>query len=156
VFGILRVGLWVLAALALRGVRWAYAAYVVGGLLYLPAQVGFHLRAPKCDLVLDVPLAMVSLHNYAHVVLFALFFVMTCRQFRAVKASTFAWAAIATLVMGALVELAEGVSSRNCRLRDLVPDAAGAVLGTVIVLLWSAARQALRSRREATGRPTAA
>ena len=146
-FGIIRVGLWILAALALRGVRWAYAAYVAGGLLYLPAQVGFHLRPPKCDLALDGPLAMMSMHNSAHIVLFALFFVMTCRQFRTVSASTFAWAGAATVVMGALVELAEGVSNRNCRLRDLVPDSAGAALGSFTVLAWSAARGALRSRR---------
>ncbi len=133
--------------LALRGVRWAYAAYVVGGLLYLPAQAGFHVRAPRCQLVLDVPLAIMSMHNYAHIVLFALFFVMTCRQFRTVSASTFALAGAATLVMGALVELAEGMSNRNCRLRDLVPDFAGAVAGSLIVLGWSAARGALASRR---------
>jgi hypothetical protein len=134
--GIIKVGLWVLAALALWGIRWAYAAYVVGGLLYLPATVGFHLRAPACELVLDPRLAMISLRNYAHIVLFALFFVMTCRQFRTVKASTLAWAGAATLVMGVLVELAEGVSGRgHCRLRDLVPDSAGAVLGSMIVLL---------------------
>jgi hypothetical protein len=145
--GVIKVGLWVLAALALlRGVRWAYASYVVLGLLYLPATAGFHLKAPVCERALDGPLAVLSLHNYAHIVLFALFFVMTVRQLRGVVSwPAFAWAGAATVAMGALVELAEGVSGKgHCRLRDLVPDSAGAVLGASIVLVWTAARRHFR------------
>jgi hypothetical protein len=36
----------VLGILALRGIRWAYAAYVLLGLLYFPARVGFRLNPP--------------------------------------------------------------------------------------------------------------
>jgi hypothetical protein len=153
VFGVLKVAIWALAALALlRGVRWAYASYVVLGVLYLPATAGFHVRAPACERALDAPLAVLSLHNYAHIVLFALFFVMTVRQVRgALSWSTFAWAGAATVVTGALVELAEGVSGKgHCRLRDLVPGSAGAALGAAIVLLWTAARRQL-SRSEPGG-----
>ena len=46
--------------------------------------------------------------------------------------------------MGLFVELAEGISGEgHCRMRDLVPDAAGALLGAVYVLLWNAARKRL-------------
>jgi hypothetical protein len=55
------------------------------------------------------------------------------------------WAFLAVIVMGALVEIAEGVSgSGHCRSRDLIPDAAGGLLGAVIVLLWNK----LRGRRQ--------
>lgn len=36
--------------------------------------------------------------------------------------------------MGALVEISQGVTGKgHCRLRDLIPDAVGALLGSVIV-----------------------
>ena len=43
--------------------------------------------------------------------------------------------------MGLLVELAQGISgAHHCRLRDLIPDAAGVVLGAGIVFLWNRMR----------------
>lgn len=130
-------GFLVLAFLSLRGVRWAYVTFVVLGLLYFPVSVGFRLNPHPCELIPDLALALFSLTNYAHIVLFVLFFLMTIAQFRKYTWSTFAWAAFAGIVMGALVELAEGVSgSGHCRLRDLIPDTAGILLGSVIVLLW--------------------
>jgi hypothetical protein len=61
--------------------------------------------------------------------------------FRSNATSAFMWAGLMTLVMGALVEIGEGISGRgNCRLRDLVPDSAGVLLGTTAVLLWRRAR----------------
>jgi VanZ family protein len=49
---------------------------------------------------------------------------------------SFIWAALITMTMGALVEIAEGVTGKgHCRSRDLIPDAAGALIGAVIVLL---------------------
>ncbi len=122
--------------LALRGVRWAYAAFVALGLLYFPAKVGFRLSPRPCQLALDLPLALHSLTNYAHVVLFALFFVMTSAQFRRPGRAAFAWSAAATILMGALVEAAQGVTGEgNCRLRDIIPDAAGVLVGAGVVLL---------------------
>jgi hypothetical protein len=125
-----------LGVLALRGVRWAYVAFVVLGLLYFPAKVGFRLAPRPCQLAFDIPLAIHSLTNYAHVVLFAVFFVMTTAQFRLSNRPAFAWSALVTIVMGALVEVAQGVTGEgNCRLRDLIPDAAGILVGSIIVLL---------------------
>ena len=126
----------VLGLLALRGVRWAYVAFVVLGLLYFPAKVGFRLDPRPCQLTFDIPLAIHSLTNYGHVVLFALFFVMTSAQFRVSNWPVFAWSAAATIVMGTLVEVAQGVTGEgNCRLRDLIPDTLGILVGSVIVLL---------------------
>lgn len=126
----------VLGLLTLRGVRWAYAAFVALGLLYFPAKVGFRPSPRPCQLAFDSALAAHSLTNYAHIILFALFFVMTCAQFRALNRRAFFWSAAVTLMMGALVEIAQGVTGEgNCRLRDLIPDGAGILIGSVVVLL---------------------
>jgi hypothetical protein len=133
----------VLAILSLRGVLWAYVAFVLLGLLYFPARVGFDLNPTACELAVDARLALLSLTNYPHIVLFAIFFVMTCCQLRGSGGTTFAWAGVITVSMGILVELAEGIAGRgHCRLRDLVPDTAGALVGAGIV----AARAGLRRR----------
>jgi len=135
----------------MRGRRFAYAAFVVVGLLYFPARVGFHLSPRACQVALDVPLALHSLTNYPHIILFTIFFVMSTRQFLASTGSTFLLAGLMTLVMGALVEAAEGITGRgNCRLRDLIPDSAGAVIGAVGVYFWAKARTFVLSRRERT------
>ena len=130
----------VLALLSLRGIRWAYVAFIVLGLSYFPAKAGFRLDPHACELLVGPRLALFSLTNYAHIVQFAVFFVISCAQFTRPGVSTrtaFVRAALATVVMGALVELAEGLSGRgHCRLRDLIPDSAGVVLGLVAVLLW--------------------
>lgn len=127
----------VLAVMSLRRMRWAYVAFVLLGLFYFPAKVGFQFSPRACEFALDLPLAMFSLTNYAHIVLFALFFVMTSAQVRGAGWSTLLWAGVITLAMGLMVELAEGVTgSGHCRLRDLVPDTAGAVLGAAIVAVW--------------------
>ena len=136
------LGFLVLGILSLRGVRWAYITFVLLGLLYFPASVGFRLNPQPCELTLNIPLAIYSLTNYAHIVLFVLFFLMTSAQFRMSHWSGFAWAALASITMGMLVELAEGVSgNHHCRLRDLIPDAYGIVLGAGIVYLWNRIRR---------------
>jgi VanZ family protein len=132
----------VLALMSLRGVRWAYGAFVLLGLLYFPAKVGFRFSPPACELALEIPLAIFSLTKYAHIVLFAFFFLMTSAQLRGMGWSAFAWAGVMTLIMGALVELAQGVTGKgHCRLRDLVPDTAGAFLGAAVVAAWRLVRR---------------
>ena len=136
------LGFLVLGVLSLRGVRWAYITFVLLGLLYFPASVGFRLNPQPCELTLNIPLAIYSLTNYAHIVLFVLFFLMTSAQLRMSNWSGFAWAAIAAIIMGMLVELAEGISGKgHCRIRDLIPDAVGILLGSVTVLLWNMIRR---------------
>ena len=46
-----------------------------------------------------------------------------------------------TMVVGALLELAQGVCGEgHCRLRDLLPDAAGAFLGWALLVILVGAR----------------
>ncbi|MEW6737199.1 MAG: VanZ family protein [Acidobacteriota bacterium] len=125
-----------LAVLSLRGNRWAYIAFMVLGLLYFPMSVGFHFNPQPCELTPSLSLMIFSLTNYAHITLFALCYVITSAQFQKHNWSAFAWTILITIVMGALVEVAQGVTGKgHCRLRDLIPDTAGALLGAVIVLL---------------------
>lgn len=141
-----------LIVLSLRGVRWAYATFVVLSLLYFPARAGFRLDPTPCQLAFDLPLALLSLTNYAHVVLFALFVLMTSAQFRTFNLRVFAWAGLATLAMGASVEAAQGISGwGNCRLRDLVPDGAGVLLGGLIAALRAGLRSARLGRHPLQG-----
>ena len=45
-----------------------------------------------------------------------------------------AWAFAASFVFGFLVEMAEGATGiHHCRMRDLIPDMTGAVIGAVII-----------------------
>jgi hypothetical protein len=135
------IGFLVLGILSLRGMRWAYITFVLLGLLYFPASVGFRLNPQPCTLIPSIPLAVHSLTNYRHIVLFVLFFLMTSAQFRMTQWSGYAWAAVACIAMGLLVELAQAISGNgHCRLRDLIPDAAGVVLGAGIVFLWNIVR----------------
>ncbi len=140
-----RVGAGVLALLALialRGKRWAYLAFVVLGLLSFPAQAHFRVHAPRCDqLIPTMHVLVLSLQNYAHIALFAGFYWMSWVQFRRTKAR-FAWALLATLLVAALVEVAEGMTGRGrCRVRDLVPDTAGALGAALVLALWSRVRR---------------
>ena len=126
----------VLGALAFRGVRWAYVTFVALGLLFFQARVGFHLNPQPCECALNVPLALFSLTNYGHVVLLAIFFLLTAVQARGYPAPRqYLIAAGAVLTMGVYVEVAEGITGKgHCRLRDLVPDAAGALLGALVLV----------------------
>jgi hypothetical protein len=136
------LGFFVLGVLSLRGVRWAYITFVVLGLLYFPVSVGFRLDPQPCELTFGMPLAIHSLTNYRHIVLFVLFFLMTSAQFRMSNWQGFAWAALAAITMGVLVELAEGITGKgHCRSRDMIPDTVGILLGAVIVLLWNIIRR---------------
>src|SRR5438034_259562 len=129
-----------LALLALRGKRWAYPAFVVLGLLYFPAQTHFHVHVPKCEQLLPTMHALVlSLHNYVYIALFAGFYWMSWVQFGRSDARG-VWALLATLLVGALVEITEGMTMTgrgHCRLRDLVPDAAGALGAALLLAVWS-------------------
>jgi hypothetical protein len=141
-----------LALIALRGKRWAYLAFVVLGLAYFPAQTHFHLHAPKCELLLPTLRMLVPLlHNYAYIALFAGFYWISWVQFRDANARG-VWALVATLLAGALFEIAQGISAPvaragaraaaraaagPCSVRDLVPYVAGAVGAALLLGIWS-------------------
>src|SRR5213595_1048999 len=159
-----RIGAGVLALLALialRGKRWAYFAFVVLGLLYFPAQTHFRVHAPKCEQLLPtLHLLVPLLHNYAYIALFAGFYWMTWVQFGRSGARG-VWALVATLLVAALVEIAEGMTGGgrgqvHCRVRDLVPDAAGAVGAALLLAIWSRLRRKPAYVRLVRPRPAAA
>lgn len=137
----------VLAVLAMRGARWAYAAFVVLLLLYFPWSRGFHLDPHRCDLTVDLPLALQSLSNFAHITMFSIFFLMTMGQLRMAGWQRFGWSIALTLAMGAAVEIAEGLSgAHHCKTVDLIPDLMGALLGLMVVFLGGMIASAKLSR----------
>ena len=138
-----------LLIVALRGKHWAYAAFVVISLLYIPAQAGFRFSPPSCELAPSLRLIVFSLQNHAHIVLFAAFYGLSWVQFRAAGWAGFAWAGVATLLMGALLEIVQAVTGRgHCRIRDLLPDLTGGLLASLLLALWYR-RRGQPSRREA-------
>jgi hypothetical protein len=138
------IAVFALGILALRGVRWAYIAFILLGLLYFPMSVGFQLNRRPCELTFGLSLAIHSLKNFPHIVMFAIFFVMSIAQFSKPGRAAFLWAGVAVIIMGALVEIGQGVSGKgHCRSRDLIPDAIGALLGASVVLLWRRIRMRL-------------
>jgi hypothetical protein len=135
-----------LGVLAFRGARWAYVTYLVLGLLFFPARVGFHFHPQPCESAFNLPLVLFSLTNYKHVVLWALFFLMTAVQLRRYgPRPRLLIATGAALAMGIYVELAEGITGQgHCRLRDLVPDLAGAIVGAILVLALPGLRRTFK------------
>jgi hypothetical protein len=137
----------VLGLLSLRGIRSAYVAFILAALLYFPVSVDFRLNPRACELDIDPSLAVLWLRDYTQIALAAAFFLMSYAQFRASRRSPFVAAGFATVAMGGLLEVAEGVTGNgHCRLHDLVPAAAGAVAGAALVSLWSFAWNAISSR----------
>ena len=134
----------VIAAFALRGARWAYAIFVLLGLFWIPGTVGFHLHRPDCETLVGFDLALYSLTNYKHIVLFGIFFMMTWVQLRSVRHALLL-AAVATMAMGVLIELEEGATNRHCRLRDLIPDSVGVLVGAGAARIWRAREAAASS-----------
>lgn len=142
-----RRGRW--ADLALQAGRWAYGFFVLLALLYFPSRSGFALVPLQCQWTFDLALARHSLTNYAHIVLFAMFFLLTYAQIPRVPRAA-VWAAAVTLVMGLLVELAQGVTGQgNCRMRDLIPDAVGILVGLVLLAAGSTIARKTIGRRVA-------
>jgi hypothetical protein len=122
--------------LSLRSIRWAYVGFVFLGVMYFPLKTGFRFDPQPCELTCGLSPAIHSLTNFAHIVMFGLFFVITSLQFRDWNWPVFMWAAALTLLMGAMVEIGEGVTHQgHCRLRDLISDSAGILLGSGIAPL---------------------
>lgn len=117
----------------MRVSRWVFAIFVVLAVLYFPVRGGFDLAAPTCQWTFDLALAAHSLTNYPHMVLFAIFYLLTYAQLPGVQGAA-AWSVAACLAMGLAVELAQGAAGYgNCRMRDMIPNTVGALAGALIV-----------------------
>jgi hypothetical protein len=125
-----------LGVIALFGKRYAYAAFVVLAVARIPARTGFRLHAPPCETAVTLAGSALSMTKWAHIMLFGWFFLLTAAQFNRKTAANMGLALAATVAMGLLIELEEGATGTgNCRMRDLVPDTAGALIGWVLVIL---------------------
>lgn len=121
------------ASHALLASRLAYAALLVQALLYFPSKSGYQIGPVKCQWTFDFALGVHSLQNYPHIMMFALFFLLTYAQLWKVR-NAFVWSAVVCITMGLFVELAQGATGAgNCRMRDLIPDAVGVLIGAGIV-----------------------
>jgi len=115
--------------------RWAYGAYMLVAVARIPARTGFHLRRPACDARPTLENAARSMTKLPHVVLFGLFFLVTAAQFDRIDRRTRSWSVVATAALGLLVELEEGATrTGNCRLTDVLPDVAGALIAMALLL----------------------
>ena len=128
--------------------RWAYALFVTYAVVRIPTRTGFALDAPRCDLRMDGALLLEALGKVPHVVLFGAFFLMTWTVLAGGIGRRFVIAMAATLLFGLVIELEQGMTGTgNCRLRDLVPDAAGGLVAFVAVMVWER-RPRMARRRE--------
>lgn len=128
-----------LVVLALRGSRWAFVAYLVFAVGFLPARAGFQLSPFTCETEVSVASALFSLQNWKHIVLSAIVAMMTVAQFRVRRGVAAGTAVAVTVVLGLIAELEQGAfAQRHCRMRDLVPDFTGAALGALVLVGWRA------------------
>lgn len=151
------------AALVTPALRWrraAFAGFVVVGLGTFALRAGWptiSLTPTACEGLVEAPLALYSFRNTPHIALFALCFIVARAQLRGSITETRSrrraniGAFAMTLAIGALVELAEGVTGAgHCRLRDLLPDAAGALLGwAVLAMVATLVARGRRARDDA-------
>jgi hypothetical protein len=129
-------GFAVLGVLAYQGKRWAFGAFFVLAIVYFPIRSDFHFLYRPCEVAFDWSLAVYSLQNFNHIILFFAFFLMAAAQLPMARPRHFVVAIAMTLAMGLIVEASEAMWSRgNCRVRDLIPDGVGALIGTVTVMV---------------------
>ena len=101
----------------------------------IPARVHFRLVGLHCDTRLTMANAGLSMTKLPHMVLFAIFFILTIVQFEKLNTRAFSWTLLATGSLGLLIELEEGATrTGNCRLTDVLPDLAGAAIAAIGVL----------------------
>jgi hypothetical protein len=124
------------AILAIRGSRRAYAGFVMFILLQFPASAGFQMHPKACYLAVNPQLALSSLSNYPHMILFGIFFLVTAIHFRLSGWRSLALAIGLTVAMGAGMEIAQGLSgTHHCKAIDLIPDLVGALFGLAVFLV---------------------
>jgi VanZ family protein len=111
-------------------------AWIILAFVWIPARTGFHFRRPDCNLQLTIDFALFAATKYKHIFLFGMFYLMTRVQLGRTRYAI-PIAAAATIAVGMLIEIEETLTrTGTCNLRDLVPDAIGALIGEVIWRIW--------------------
>ena len=138
-----------LAVASMFKVRFAYVAFVVLGVLWMPARAAFRLAPRDCETAMSLGLALHSMTNYKHIVLFTMFAIMTLAQFGPDDKWRFVKLAFIALGMTIVVEGEQALLGvGHCRVRDLVPNAAGGLVGACLI-------EGLRAVRTRGGRAAA-
>ena len=138
----LLAGLAVLGALAYQGKRWAFIGLIALAIVYFPIRSNFYFVFRPCEIAFDWSLALYSLRNFSNLMLFFAFFLMAASQLPMSRGRHFALAIALTLAMGVIVEASDAMWGRgNCRLRDLIPCAMGAVMGAGVTAARSRSRR---------------
>ena len=136
------MGLWIgtalvfttLAIASMFKVRFAYVAFVALGVLWMPARAAFRFAPEHCETAMSFALAIHSMTNYKHIVLFGMFAIMTLAQFDPDDRWRFVKLALIALGMTIAVEGEQALLGvGHCRVRDLVPNAAGTVIGACLI-----------------------
>ncbi len=134
-----------LAAASMFRLRFAYATFVVLGVLWMPVRASFRLSPTSCETAMSIPLAVHSMTNYKHIVLFAMFTMMTLAQFEQDDRWRFLKLAVIALGMTVVVEGEQALLAvGHCRVRDVVPNAAGTVVGACLMEAGRAFRKLCR------------
>jgi hypothetical protein len=134
----LLAGLAVLGVLAYQGKRWALIGLIALVIVSFPVRSNFSLLYRPCEVGFDWSLAVYSLHNFNNLILFFAFFLMVAAQLPMQRPRHFVVAIGMTVAMGVIVEVSETMWGRgNCRVRDLIPDVLGALIGVGVVMVRS-------------------
>jgi hypothetical protein len=125
---------------------------MLAGILTIPARTGFRLYPLRCDWRLTVSNASLSLTKFPHIVLFGCFFLLTAAQFDTIDRRSLAWSFAATIGLGILIEIQEGVTrTGNCRITDVLPDAFGGLIVMAVlmaaVMIWEYCERRVKRTR---------
>lgn len=135
-------GFAVLGVLAYQGKRWAFIGLIALAIVYFPVRSNFLFVYRPCEVGVDWSLAVYSVLNFTNLFLFFAFFLMVAAQLPMSRPRHFAIAIGMTVAMGAMVEVSETMWGRgNCRVRDLIPDGLGALIGAAVVMVRSRLRR---------------
>ena len=106
-------------------------------MLLIPARAGVEVQPLLCEFPVSVASGLYSLRNWQHIGLGALVSAMTMAQFREHGRGAVTTAIAVTVALGLVAEIQQGLfRSGHCRMRDLVPDTAGALLGVGLAWAW--------------------
>ena len=128
--------------------RWAYGTYMIFGIMAIPARTHFHFRPLGCDARLTAANVNAALSKRPHILLFAFFFLLTAAQFDQISRRSLAWSLLATVALGFLIEVEEGLTrTGNCRYTDVLPDLFGGLIVMALLMIVAMLRRSWLTRR---------